>query len=425
MGTATSVQHTTPRSAAPVTRERSSLRRQDGLPTLGYWARAAAITTAVAVGVIVLAFVLYRARSVGLAVFLGFFLATGFEPFLRKLEHRGLKRGYAVLTFLLGAVVLVGLFVWLALAPAVGQASELVGKVPTLVDQLSDRNSFIGRHLQDPEVQEQVQAALGKVPSFLHQSLGAVFGLLGAVLGGLFSAFTIVALMIYFMLAMPRMRAFAARALRRPERVEVMDDALGKVGGYVTGQLTVSAAAGIVAYVYLLAAGVPYAAVLAICVALLDAIPQVGATLGAFLCALVALTESTGLALLTLAVLLGYQQIENFVVAPRVFAKAVELSPAAVFVAVLAGGSLAGAIGALTALPVTAAVKVIMRYALRRQLAQIEGVEPHGEPAGPVDAVPVVAGAPAAAAGGSRAMRGGHGHASADEDPVHPHDEHG
>ena len=262
-----------------------------------------------------------------------------------------------------------------------------MGQVPTLVDQLSDRNSFIGRHLQDPEVQEQVQAALGKVPGFLQQSLGAVFGILGAVLGGLFSAFTIVALMIYFMIAMPRMHAFAARALGRPERVEVMDDALAKVGGYVTGQLTVSAAAGIFAYIYLLLAGVPYAAVLAICVGLLDAIPQVGATVGAILCSLVALTESVGLAALTFAVLLAYQQLENYVIAPRVFARAVELSPAAVFIAVLAGGSMGGFVGALTALPVTAALKTVFRYVLRRQLAEIEHREVPGSPVDPVDPV--------------------------------------
>jgi predicted PurR-regulated permease PerM len=256
-----------------------------------------------------------------------------------------------VLVFLLGAIAAIVLFVVLALRPAIDQAAELVRQIPDLAASLSDRNSRLGKYVDDPEVQEQIKNFAGKIPGFLTQSVGAVFGVLGAILGGLFSAFTILALMIYFMLAMPRMRAFVSRALGDSQRVEVMDDALSKVGGYVTGQLTVSALAGIVAYIFLTIADVPYAAVLAIAVALLDAIPQVGATLGAILCSIVALTESLTLGLVTFGFFLLYQQVENYVIAPRVFARAVELSPVAVFIAVLAGGSLAGFVGALTALP--------------------------------------------------------------------------
>lgn len=365
------------------------------------------------IGVVVLAYVLYRARSVALSVFLGFFLATGFEPVLQRLEARGLRRGYAVLVFLLVAVAFVIGFVWLALAPAVGQLAEFIRNVPDLVERLSDRNNWVGRHLNDPQVKEQVQQAVSRVPAFLTQSVGAVFGVLGTILGGLFSAFTILALMIYFMLAMPRIREFAARALGESERVAVMYDAMGKVGGYVTGQLTVSTIAGIVAYIYLAVAGVPYAAVLAIAVAMLDAVPQVGATLGALLCSLVALTESVTLGLLTLGFFVLYQQVENYFIAPRVFARAVELSPVAVFIAVLTGGSLAGFVGALTALPAMAALKVVFRYAFRNQLAEIESREL------PVIEEEIPEPEPAAVAAAARVDATHH---AGDEDPVHPHD---
>jgi predicted PurR-regulated permease PerM len=373
------------------------------LPPMGHYAKA----TLVVIGVVVLAYVLYRARSVALSVFLGFFLATGFDPLINALERRGIRRGFAVLLFFFAALAAVVLFVWLALRPAIQQAGEFVEQIPELIDRLGDRNGIFGKYLADPEVQQQVKAFAGKIPGFLTSSVGTVFSVLGAIVGGLFSAFTILALMIYFMLAMPRIRSFTARALGDAERVAVMDDALGKVGGYVTGQLTVSGLAGIFAYIFLAVAGVPYAAVLAIAVALLDAIPQVGATLGAILCSLVAFTESVTLGLVTFGALLAYQQLENYVIAPRVFARAVELSPVAVFIAVLAGGSLAGFVGALTALPVTAALKVVFRYAFRRQLAAI-GVTTPGARS---DDEPVGA-APA-----------GHAHAAGAEDPVHPHDE--
>jgi predicted PurR-regulated permease PerM len=104
----------------------------------------------------------------------------------------------------------------------------------------------------------------------------------------------------------------------------------------------------------------------------------VGATIGAILCTLVALTETWHLALAVFVILLAYQQFENYVLAPRVFSKAVDLSPIAVFIAVLIGAAVGGAIGALTALPITAALKVIFRYAFRDQLGRIEAEVYHG-----------------------------------------------
>ena len=116
-----------------------------------------------------------------------------------------------------------------------------------------------------------------------------------------------------------------------------MSDALGRVGGYITGQLAVCLLHGVCSYVVFLIIDLPYAALLAVTVAILDAVPQVGALLGA----LVALVFAVPLGLVTTVVVVVYfvvyQQVENYVVAPRVFSRAVELSPLAVFVAVLRG----------------------------------------------------------------------------------------
>ena len=133
----------------------------------------------------------------------------------------------------------------------------------------------------------------------------------------------------------------------------------------MTGQLTVCATAGVASYLFMQIAGVPYAALLAIVVALLDLVPQVGATLAAVACALSALTESFGLALATVAFFLIYQQFENVILAPRIFSKAVSLSITTVFVSVLLGSAVAGLLGAILALPVAAALKVVVQFIAR------------------------------------------------------------
>ena len=174
------------------------------------------------------------------------------------------------------------------IAPAVRQAGELVAAIPQLLTDLSQRGSIFGVQLDDPEVQKKLQESLDKIPALLTASLGTVYGIVGGVAAAAFGLFTVFALTIYFMLAMPRLRSFAARALGDPERVVVMEQALDRIGGYVTGQLIVSLSAGIFTGIVLTILGVPYAAILGLAVAFLDAIPQVGATIGAVLCTLVA-----------------------------------------------------------------------------------------------------------------------------------------
>jgi predicted PurR-regulated permease PerM len=346
-------------------------------PSMMYIAKA----TATVLGVIALALLVTEVRSVMASIFLGFFFAAGLEPFIRRLEGRGVRRGDAVLLLVTGFFVALALIIWLMVVPAVEQASEFVANIPTLLNDLNERGEgreILGVDLDDPEVQRKIQEQVDKIPSILAASLGTVYGILGGIVTALFGIFTVFALTIYFMMAMPRLHSFAARALGDPEKVQVLDDSLDRIGGYVTGQLVVSLTAGIFAGVVLSVLGVPYAMILSLAVAFLDATPQVGATIGAVLCTLVALTESWHLALAVFVIFLAYQQFENYVLAPRVFARAVDLSPIAVFIAVLVGAAVGGAIGALTALPITAALKVVFRYMFRNQLGRIDSVEYHG-----------------------------------------------
>jgi predicted PurR-regulated permease PerM len=341
------------------------------LPPLPYYAK---ITTVV-LAVVVAAVALYQVRSVAMSVFLGLFLAIAAEPFLSWLERRGLRRGWAVAVLALGTLVVLSGLIALLLYPAVKQIGQLIESLPALLEQLTDQLDQFGVRLDDPAIRERLEGMAEKIPSILGSSLGAVYGVLGGMISAIFTAFTVIALALYFMVWLPRIRAFVARALGNPERIEVMDRSLARIGGYVTGQLTVSAAAGVVSGVVLGLMGVPYAAVLGVAMGLFSAIPQVGATIGAVLCTLVALTDSVQLAIITFVFLLAYQQFENYVLAPRVFSSAVDLSPVAVFIAVLVGGSALGVVGALTALPVAAAMKVVVRFIFRHELRRIEATE--------------------------------------------------
>lgn len=318
-------------------------------------------------GVGVLAVLAYTVRGMLVLVFLGLFFALGIEPAVSWLQRHHVRRGLAIAGIVASIVVVVGAVVLLALVPAVTELGHFVGRVPTLLAGLGANVGDPGElraHLHDPAVQEKLKATASKAATVLLQALTAGFAALGVVFGGVFAAITAGALMVYFSLAMPRIHAAVDRTeATGAGRAAALRSAMSRVGGYVTGQAVVSLCAGAASYVFFLIAGVPYPALLAIVVALLDTIPQIGATLASLVGTMVALSESLPLAVITLGFFMLYQAIENYLITPRVFAKAVELSPLGAFVAILIGGALAGVLGAMLALPVTAALKVLYRHA--------------------------------------------------------------
>ncbi len=131
------------------------------------------------------------------------------------------------------------------------------------------------------------------------------------------------------------------------------------MASYVAGALAIALIAGTVQFVAMKIAGVPFAAGLAVLVAVLDLIPMIGATIAGAVVVLVSLTVSTETAVAMLLVVIVYQQIENNIIQPLVQKKTISLSPFVIIVAVLIGSTLLEVIGALLALPVTASLKVV------------------------------------------------------------------
>ncbi|WP_420791487.1 AI-2E family transporter [Actinomycetospora chibensis] len=315
----------------------------------------------------------YVARGALILVFVGFFLATGLEPAIRALGRRGVRRGLALVLVVLALLLIVVGLAAVLIVPAAHQIGALAAGLPDVLDRLGARlggpGTSLGQALSDPARHEQVQQLLQGLGTVAGASLAAVFGVLGALFGGVFATVTVLALLVYFVLAMPSIRAAIDRAIGRADRIEAADAALGRIGGYVSGQLLVSAVAGLVSLVFFLVVGMPYPALLALVVAVLDAIPQIGATLASLVGIAAALSVSIGLAVTTLVFFVLYQALENYLVAPRVFSRTVEISPAAAFVAILVGGFLGGLLGAVTALPITAAGKVVIRQVLDERRA--------------------------------------------------------
>jgi predicted PurR-regulated permease PerM len=249
--------------------------------------------------------------------------------------------------------------------PLVDQFRNLVDDLPGYLTRLQARSAQF-RQLNDRfNVSDQLQGLVGTLPSRVGTG---VLGVTSRVFGAVFNSLTVLVFTIYFMADMPRIRSGVVRLFpveRRPRARQVVDLVVDKVGGYMIGNIIISIIAGLASLIAFSLLGVPFPVPLAFVVALCDLIPMIGATLGAVIGVTVALF-STDLwhTVLVAAFFVAYQQLENYLIAPRVLKTTVELGAAAVLIAGLIGATVLGLVGALMAIPVAAAVNVLLNERL-------------------------------------------------------------
>jgi predicted PurR-regulated permease PerM len=297
------------------------------------------------------------------------FIAIGLDPLVRFLQRRGLSRGLAV-----GAVFLILLAVFAGFSAAVvptivSQATALTNQAPDLITNLLKTKFIRDLDAQYGVIQkasDELQAKISDGGTVL-QLFGGVLGAGKAVLSGFVSTFTVLVLTLYFLASLHSIAEAGYRlvpATRRPRVRALGDEIIRRIGGYVAGQVAVATINGVCTFILLTILGVPYAIVLSIAVAILGIIPLVGATLGAVIVVIVGLFQSWQIGVIIAVYYLLYQQLENYVIAPRIMSRTVSVPGAVALIAALAGAALLGVLGALIAIPIAAAILLIVQEVL-------------------------------------------------------------
>jgi predicted PurR-regulated permease PerM len=311
--------------------------------------------------------------SVLVLIVVAMFLAAGLNPVVEFFIGRGLKRSWAVLTVIVGVLVALALFV-LAIVPVISdQVASLTRSAPGWLDQLQT-NATVQELDAKYDVIDRIRDYVEK-GDFAGSIFGGVLGVGLAVLSALANAFIVTVLMLYFLSSLEKTKhAFYRLAPRsRRDRVAKLGDrVIASVGGYVSGAFVVASCAGITSLIFLFIVGLgEYAVALAFVVALLDVIPMIGATIGAVLVTAIGFATDVKIGIACAIFYLLYQQLENYVIYPRVMSRSVDIPGAVTVIAALVGATLLGVIGALLAIPTAAAILMITREVfIRRQDAR-------------------------------------------------------
>jgi predicted PurR-regulated permease PerM len=291
------------------------------------------------------------------------FLAIGLNPAVEALERRQMRRGFSVGLVLLGVVAFFVGFGFAVVPPIADQAQEFVERgAPQFLEQLQD-SERIAELDERFGLLERAERLLDDPEQLGVSAAGGVLGVGKVVFGAFFSVLTVLIVTLYFLANLPSIKARAYRLVPRTRRARVgllVDEILSRVGGYVAGAVTIAALSAVCTFLLLRLLGVDYAVALAMLVFLTGLIPLIGASIGAVAVVSVALFTSLKAGLIAAVFYLVYQQLENYVLYPRIMQRSVNVSPAATVVAVLVGGSLLGVLGALLAIPIAAAVQLVV-----------------------------------------------------------------
>lgn len=304
---------------------------------------------------------LRNAASILVLIFIALFLAIGLHPAVVRLRKWGVPRGLAVTIVALTVVTLLAGAIVALVPPLISQTTQLIENVPGYIRSLQ-RNETINELVTRYDILNRVSSALNA--GTVGNVAGGVVGVGRMVAGTVFNLFTVLVLTIYFMASFDRIRETAYSLVPASRRVRVRlltDEILAKVGAYMVGAISIAVLAGASTWLLAVILGLAYPFALAVVVAVTDLIPQIGATLGAIVVSLVGFASSLSDGIVCVIFFIVYQQVENYLIYPNVMRRSVKVSDVAAVVAALLGVALFGVVGALVAIPMVAAIQLIMR----------------------------------------------------------------
>ena len=312
-----------------------------------------------------LLYLLVQIRStlllLGIAVFLAVALGPAVDFFSSK---AGLPRAASILlVYVLIFCVFAGVLS-LIVPPVVNGATDLSRDLPGYVTDLRD-NKTIRNFDNKYDITSKLQDEAQKLPDKLGDAAGALQSIATGVVNAAFQMLTILTMTFFLLLDGKRMANFLITRFgrHREERLQGIAERIYKsTSGYVAGALTITSINGILTFIVLTILGVPFAVPLAVMMSFFGLIPLIGATIGGVLILIVTLfTDFPSATIIYGAFLILYQQVENNVLQPFIFKRTVNVHPLAVIVGILAGSALLGVVGALVAIPIVAALQIVLK----------------------------------------------------------------
>jgi predicted PurR-regulated permease PerM len=306
--------------------------------------------------------VLDTIRDTLILIAIAMLLAIGLDPLVNMITKRGMRRGSGVALVFLGLLVVIGAAIYAIIPPIVNEVGSFAASIPDLVNNLQNNES-----IRDLDTRFGILNAIRNSNIVQTLGSGAATGLLTATatVAAIFvDLLIILVLTLYLLSGFPKIKAAAYRlvpASRRMRVTDLGDRVLKQMGGYLSGATIIAIQAGLVAGVFAAIVGLPYPWAIGLAAAVLDFIPVVGPIMVGVGMTLIGFTQGLAIGIIAGVFYLAQHMFEAYWLYPRVMRRTVDISTGAVVVAILIGAALLGVTGAILAVPVAAAIMLIVR----------------------------------------------------------------
>jgi predicted PurR-regulated permease PerM len=326
---------------------------------------------------VALLYIIMQTRQIMTWILIAIFFAVAVYPAVGLVQRRllgGRRRALAtLLVFLVVVLVLAGVVTAFAV-PTAQEGTKFAGQLPGLISEARAGHGTVGELLQRTHALQYAQEHQEQIREFATGLTGSVAGVLRGVATGIAGALTVFVLAYLMVLQGPTLvdgtvGLFEPRTGARIRRVGT--DCARAITGYVSGNLLISVICGLLTYVVLRLTGVPFAALIALFVAIADLIPLIGASLGAVVASIAGFVHSIPTGIILVVFFILYQQLENHLLQPIIFSRTVKLSPLTVLIAILIAADLAGILGALLAIPIAGMIQAIVQDIWRERRARL------------------------------------------------------
>lgn len=328
------------------------------------------VARVIVIGIASLIFMLALKEAIHTLVLIGtaFFLAIALNNPVKWLARHipGKRRGSRTLatgiSFLIVILLLAG-FLASIVPPLVKQTQNFIEVAPQLVDDVRDENSSLGSFIRKYRLEDQTNQLSQDLSERLGNVGSSALSGFSRVTSSLIATLTILVLTFMMLIEGPNWKRFFMRLVpkEREARVKRMTaDMYRVITGYVNGQVTLATLAALFITPMLFMFNVPYPLALMCIVFICGLIPLVGATIGAVIVGIVALFNSPFSAIGILLYYILYQQIENYVLQPKIQANSTNMSPLLVFASVIIGVNFGGLVGGLFAIPVAGCLRILL-----------------------------------------------------------------
>lgn len=328
--------------------------------------RTIAVSIGLVLATVAAGYLVLQIRQVVVWLVVAAFFAVALAPPIDWLQHRVFGGRRAAATFVV-FLLLVGALLALAalfVVPLAREGKDFADQLPSLIEQTRLGQGPVADLLQRTNAGPTLQAHQAQVRSFVLGLSTPATGVVRAVAGGVTALLTILVLAYLMALEGPRSVAGGLRLIdpHRADRIRAVGaECARSVTGYLCGNLAISVICGLLTYAAMVALAVPFAGLIAVFVAVVDLIPMIGATIGAIAGVGAALLQAGSAGVAALLFFVAYQQIENHLLQPVIYARTVKLDPLVVLIAILIAAQLAGVLGALLAIPCASMIQVVLR----------------------------------------------------------------